>query len=91
MSLGDHPVALREHVKLATLHQSKRTHGGDHGSDQRARPCIWQAPVTGPGCSGAVLTAFGMVGAVTLRTPLQEIPILPGRLIRNTIVWGPET
>ena len=26
-----------------------------------------------------------------LRTPLQEIPIHPGRLIRNTIVWERET
>ena len=28
---------------------------------------------------------------LTLRTPLQEIPIHPGRLIRNTIVWERET
>lgn len=27
---------------------------------------------------------------LTLRTPIQEIPILPGRLIRNTIVWERE-
>jgi hypothetical protein len=27
---------------------------------------------------------------LTLRTPVQEIPILPGRLIRNTIVWERE-
>ena len=28
---------------------------------------------------------------LTLRTPIQELPILPGRLIRNTIVWERET
>lgn len=27
---------------------------------------------------------------LTLRTPLQEIPIHPGRLIRNTIIWERE-
>jgi hypothetical protein len=27
---------------------------------------------------------------LTLRTPVQEIPIRPGRLIRNTIVWERE-
>ena len=28
---------------------------------------------------------------LTLRTPLQEIPIHPGRLIRNKIIWERET
>jgi hypothetical protein len=28
---------------------------------------------------------------LTLRTPLQEIPIHPGRLVHNTIVWERET
>ena len=27
---------------------------------------------------------------LTLRTPVQELPIRPGRLLRNTIVWGRE-
>lgn len=27
---------------------------------------------------------------LTLRTPIQEIPLHPGRLIRNTIVWKRE-
>lgn len=28
---------------------------------------------------------------LTLRTPVQELPIRPGRLLRNTIVWERET
>jgi hypothetical protein len=28
---------------------------------------------------------------LTLRTPVQELPIRPGRLLRNTIVWARET
>ena len=28
---------------------------------------------------------------LTLRTPVQEIPLCPGRLTRNTIVWERET
>jgi hypothetical protein len=28
---------------------------------------------------------------LTLRTPVQELPIRPGRLLRNTIVWKRET
>jgi len=27
---------------------------------------------------------------LTLRTPVQELPIRPGRLLRNTIVWERE-
>ena len=28
---------------------------------------------------------------LTLRTPVQEPPVRPGRLLRNTIVWERET
>jgi hypothetical protein len=28
---------------------------------------------------------------LTLRTPVQELPIFPGRMIRNTIVWERES